>query len=264
METPTHTMDDHHQRRVFTHTANGFRPSCTHNHTYNAHECKANIRNQAVKNGRIDPYYQPFNIMEKLSISIFTAQELIISGVYLVSAVRILRVGESLQRKGVRRRIWMLILATIAIICIDICVVTLELMFFFGIWGQVKGFGYSVKLKIEFAILNELRASVSGSRHGESYDLQAASNGVGGVSLRSRTDTNAKHPGWLAQRSAKRQTFEQIEEVDGIEKNAEVDLERDGRPGRSKQAEDFEQPDGLRIPRRSQSSSKIGFASKGV
>jgi hypothetical protein len=52
--------------------------------------------------------------------------------------------------------------------------------------------------------------------------------------------------------------------VDGIEKNIEVDLERDGRPGMSKQAEDFGQPDGSRIPRRSQTSSEVEFASKGV
>jgi hypothetical protein len=217
-----------------------------------------------VKNGQINPYYQPFNIMEKVSISIFTAQELIISAVYLISASHILRVGESLQRKGVRRRIWMLILATITIICIDICVVTLEFMFFFGIWGQVKGFGYSVKLKIEFAILNELRASVSGSRHGESYDLQASNKVAAGVSLRSRTDTNAKPTGWLAQRSAKRHTFEKFEEIDGEDKSMELDIERDGRPGTSKQAEDFQQLDGSRIPRRSQTSSEIEFASKGL
>jgi hypothetical protein len=133
--------------------------------------------------------------MEKVSIAVFTAQELIISGVYLVSAIRILRVGESLQRKGVRRRIWMLILATIAIICIDICVVTLEFMFFFGIWGQVKGFGYSVKLKIEFAILNELRASVTESRHGESYDLQA-----GWLSVRRSGKLLSKSRRWMVLR----------------------------------------------------------------
>ncbi|KAF2036503.1 hypothetical protein EK21DRAFT_45352, partial [Setomelanomma holmii] len=117
----------------------------------------------SLLNNAIDPTYKPFEVMEKVSVAILTTQEIIISIVYLVAATRILRIGESLQRKGNRRRIQLLVLANIAIICIDVCTITLEYLALWGVWCSFKGFGYSVKLKIEFAILNQLRDSVKGS-----------------------------------------------------------------------------------------------------
>ncbi|KAI8938888.1 hypothetical protein NX059_004746 [Plenodomus lindquistii] len=125
--------------------------------------------------------------MEKISVTFLTTPEVMISLMYLVSTVRILRIRESVQRKGNRQRIKLLFLANIAIICIEICTITLEYMVFWGLWCSFKGFGYSVKLKIEFAILNQLRDSVQGSSNVESYDVQTPSR-PGGLSLRTRSE----------------------------------------------------------------------------
>ncbi|KAF2105466.1 hypothetical protein BDV96DRAFT_451516, partial [Lophiotrema nucula] len=109
-----------------------------------------------AKTNQLNPLYKPFDIMEKISIAVFTTQELIISSVYLFETVRILRVGEMVQKKSNRRRIQMLFLANIAIVAVDIITISLEMSSLWGVWCSFKGFGYSVKLKIEFAILNQL------------------------------------------------------------------------------------------------------------
>lgn len=66
--------------------------------------------------------------MKKISIAIFTAQELIISFVYLLETVNILREGELVQKRSNRRKVQLLFLANIALVAIDTTVITLEFM----------------------------------------------------------------------------------------------------------------------------------------
>ena len=148
---------------------------------------------QAVKNDAIDPSYKPFVIMERISVAVLTTQEIIISVVYLVAAVRICRMGETLQRKGCRRKVRLLFLANVFIIFIDVCTITLEYMAFWGVWCSFKGFGYSVKLKVEFAILSQLCDSVK-SLDEQSYDLHLPSK-TAGVSRQSLTECDAQGQG---------------------------------------------------------------------
>jgi hypothetical protein len=217
---------------------------------------------QAVRNNAIDPTYKPFEVMEKISVAILTTQELIISIVYLVAATRILRVGETLQRKGNRRRIQLLVLANIAIICIDVCTITLEYLALWGVWCSFKGFGYSVKLKIEFAILNQLRDSVKGSVNVESYNLDESGKATG-LSLRSRTEQSAGRTGRLG---LKRQTFEQITDVGSIEKTTEINITHHKNADSPRLDQRVETLDEERGPRASASgsSSEVGFATRGV
>jgi hypothetical protein len=202
--------------------------------------------------------------MEKISIAILTTQEVIISLVYLMAAVRILRVGESLQRKGNRRRVQLLFLANILIICVDICTITLEYLALWGVWCSFKGFGYSVKLKIEFAILNQLRDSVKGSTAGESYDLQPPSK-TSGLSFRKRSEQNTNSSSQPSRISLKRQTFEHIAEIGRIEKKTEINIRHDDDPILSHQNKPAGGPsryDTAKPP--SESSSEIEFATRGI
>ncbi|KAF2002673.1 hypothetical protein P154DRAFT_573875 [Amniculicola lignicola CBS 123094] len=70
----------------------------------------------AIKNNAIDPTCKPFEVMEKITVAVFTVQELIISGVYLMETVKILQVGKMVHKKDSRRKVQMLFLANIAII----------------------------------------------------------------------------------------------------------------------------------------------------
>lgn len=54
-----------------------------------------------------------------------------------------------------------LFLANVAILALDICLLSLEFAALWGVWCTFKGFAYSVKLKIEFAILNQLRDTIT-------------------------------------------------------------------------------------------------------
>ena len=179
---------------------------------------------QAVKNNAIDPTYKPFEILEKVSVTILTTQELIISLVYLIAATRLLRIGKSVHRKGNDRRIKMLFLANVAIICIDICTMTLEYMALWGIWCSFKGFGYSVKLKIEFAILNQLRDSVKSSEDGGSYDMHTLSSKGMRLSSRSRSEQNAKS---AEKQGPRRRAFEQIADFGKIQKTTKIEIRND-------------------------------------
>ncbi|KAF2124493.1 hypothetical protein P153DRAFT_361198 [Dothidotthia symphoricarpi CBS 119687] len=184
----------------------------------------------AVENNAINPAYKPFEIMEKISVAILSAQELIISLVYLSEAVRILRVSETLQRKGNRHRIKMLLLANLAIICIDICIITLEFLALWGVWCSFKGFGYSVKLKIEFAILNQLRDSIQGSSTTDSYVLESSKNSVGLYSC-NRADPNTSAPSQPHRFVLKRQNFEQIGDGNQIVKTTKIKIRHDDKAG---------------------------------
>ncbi|KAG9186255.1 hypothetical protein G6011_02811 [Alternaria panax] len=218
----------------------------------------------AVRNNAIDPNYKPFALMEKISVVILTVQEIIISMVYLMAAVRILQVGETLQKKGNRRRVQLLFLANVVIICIDVCTVTLEHMALWGVWCSFKGFGYSVKLKVEFAILSQLRDSVKGS-NGSSFDIQPSLK-ITEISLQDRNQHNIESAMHSSRLYAKRQAFEHILDVGSIEKRTDIDVQHEicgFTMHQDLHADIVKQVDTSRVPP-SQCSSEIDFASRGV
>ncbi|KAJ4295317.1 hypothetical protein N0V90_007328 [Kalmusia sp. IMI 367209] len=180
------------------------------------------------KTNSIDPTYKPFEVMEKISISMFTVQELIISSVYLYETVRILRASELVQKKSKRRSIQLLFLANLAIISIDVTTIALEFSALWGVWCTFKGFGYSVKLKIEFAILNQLRDSVkqnngsaSGSRgyarygYGDGKGSGVEEGGGGGIGLGGLRKGKAGFKG-------DRKTWAEIGEEERITKTTDI------------------------------------------
>ncbi|KAF2492997.1 hypothetical protein BU16DRAFT_95743 [Lophium mytilinum] len=211
-----------------------------------------------AKTNTLNPLYKPFDIMEKISISVFTAQELIISSVYLWETVRILRVGEMVRKKSNIRRIQLLFLANIAIISVDIITISLEMSSLWGVWCSFKGFGYSMKLKIEFAILTQLRESVKSSTEGSS------SHGGGFRSAKSDKDISlSSRPHAWHRKSAKpsglaleRRTFDQIEDEERITKTTEISIKHD----------EITKADAVAHPQEyplSEASSEVGFATKG-
>ncbi|KAF2790720.1 hypothetical protein K505DRAFT_364466 [Melanomma pulvis-pyrius CBS 109.77] len=180
----------------------------------------------AIKNGAIDPTYKPFEIMEKIAIAVFTVQELIISGVYLSETVRILKVGELVQKKSNRRRIQMLFLANVAIIAIDVTTVTLEFLALWGVWCSFKGFGYSVKLKIEFAILNQLRDSVKSASSSNGYGQEHSDKGIS-LSSRALHDRRSHKPSKPSGSVLDRQTFSELGDHDqNITKTIDISVQR--------------------------------------
>lgn len=102
-----------------------------------------------------------FRVMEKLQMTVFCVQELIISGIYIWATVRFLR---PVYRRHIRSVMLQLLWINVAIILMDIGMLTMEYLGKYFLEAVMKGAIYSVKLKLEFAVLNQLMQIASSSK----------------------------------------------------------------------------------------------------
>ncbi|KAJ4226943.1 hypothetical protein NW757_014228 [Fusarium falciforme] len=93
-----------------------------------------------------------FNVLEKVQMTFFCLQEFIISGLYIWKTIGILKTAFG----NTRRILWQLFAINIVIVIMDIALLAIEYKNYF-VWEQgVKVVTYSIKLKLEFAVLGEL------------------------------------------------------------------------------------------------------------
>lgn len=83
----------------------------------------------------------------------FCAQEFVLSGLYIWKALDIIKASD---RKRSHHLMWQLFSINVIIILLDIALLTVEFLSLHVIQQTVKGLTYSVKLKLELAILNKL------------------------------------------------------------------------------------------------------------
>jgi hypothetical protein len=93
----------------------------------------------------------------------FTIQETIISGLYLWETRKILRPGETFQKKKTRQVMRHLIWVNVFIIVLDLTLLATEYANLFTIQTVFKAAIYSVKLRFEFIVLNQLMELVQGT-----------------------------------------------------------------------------------------------------
>lgn len=98
-------------------------------------------------------YLRPYAGFEKAQMTMFTVQELFISGVYLYEIRKILKL---LKEGGTRKLMGQLALINIIIMLMDVGLVTVEFFDFYQIQTTLKGMIYSIKLKLEFGVLSKL------------------------------------------------------------------------------------------------------------
>ncbi|KAL2279321.1 hypothetical protein FJTKL_13526 [Diaporthe vaccinii] len=108
-----------------------------------------------------DRWLEPYAIMERIHVTIFFLQELAISAIYIVATTRLLRdkSRSSSSPKGsapARRFLGHLIKINVMVVVLDITILALEYAGLYVIQTAYKGMVYSVKLKLEFSILNSL------------------------------------------------------------------------------------------------------------
>lgn len=104
-------------------------------------------------NANIQTFIDGYNVMEKLQMCGFFIQEVILSSIYIVETVKILK--SSIQR-NTRRLMIQLIAINVLIIIMDLGLLGLEAASLYILETIFKGFLYSLKLKLEFAILSKL------------------------------------------------------------------------------------------------------------
>lgn len=108
-----------------------------------------------------DRWLEPYAIMERIHVTIFFLQELAISAIYIVATTRLLRdkSRSSSSARGsasARRFLGHLIKINVMVVVLDITILALEYAGLYVIQTAYKGMVYSVKLKLEFSILNSL------------------------------------------------------------------------------------------------------------
>ncbi|KAM7186392.1 hypothetical protein V8F33_011865 [Rhypophila sp. PSN 637] len=118
-------------------------------------------------------FLYPMEIMERIQQTIFTLQEVIISGLYIYHTARFLHDGFAARTRKV---VALLITVQIIAICFDAGLTAFDYMNMFTLKCTLHPFVYSVKLKLEFIVLNQLltivkRGLVPGLRSGNFGDL---------------------------------------------------------------------------------------------
>ncbi|KAK3936493.1 hypothetical protein QBC46DRAFT_321435 [Diplogelasinospora grovesii] len=129
-----------------------------------------------------EPFVTPYSIYEKVQVTIFFIQELIISGLYIFETVKLLRLETMIfDRKKGPNLLLHLVIVNVIIVLLDITILGLEYSGLYDIQTIYKGLVYSVKLKLEFSILNRL-VELTTARNGSSY-TQSAERGGNAVQL---------------------------------------------------------------------------------
>ena len=103
-----------------------------------------------------------FNVMERIQMTGFCLQEFIISGIYLHATVKFLHpLSHGRTRKVMLQLIWI----NLIIIAMDVVLLVMEYDNNYDIEATLKAMVYSIKLKLEFAVLNQLMTLANSSVH---------------------------------------------------------------------------------------------------
>ncbi|KAI4650981.1 uncharacterized protein J4E88_005052 [Alternaria novae-zelandiae] len=148
------------------------------------------------------PFVQPYQIYEKIQLSVFIAQELIISGLYVYETTKLLRMERTIGNFGTKSLLQHLIFVNLLVILLDFSILGLEFADMFEIQTSWKPLVYSIKLKLEFSILNRLVALTRNARSGCASSYSNGGNRSAAVALgtvrgtghqRSALATNTEH-----------------------------------------------------------------------
>ncbi|KAJ5607785.1 hypothetical protein N7537_004404 [Penicillium hordei] len=94
-----------------------------------------------------------YDIMERVQLVWFCVQELIISTIYVWETVKLLRLRPEGRPQGILNQ---LLVINILILVLDVSVVAIEYVGYYAVQVMFKPVAYSMKLKLEYAILGKL------------------------------------------------------------------------------------------------------------
>jgi hypothetical protein len=94
-----------------------------------------------------------YSVMEHVQLVGFCVQESIISGIYIWSTLQLLRLRSQGRPSAI---LYQLLAISILILILDVAVVVIEYLGYYAVQVMFKPVAYSVKLKLEYAILGKL------------------------------------------------------------------------------------------------------------
>jgi len=109
------------------------------------------------------PFIRGYNVMERMQLAWFCAQEFVISGIYIAETVKLL----SLMPEKDRRRskiMYELLAINFVIIMLDVALLVTEYIGYYSLQTTLKPMVYSIKLKLEFGVLGKLVSLVQTHR----------------------------------------------------------------------------------------------------
>ncbi|KAJ6110032.1 hypothetical protein N7486_002267 [Penicillium sp. IBT 16267x] len=112
-------------------------------------------------NHGVDSWIAPFNIYERVQLTGFSVQETIISALYIWETMTGLRPVLLLKGARGQRVITNLVIVNSVAILLDASLLAHEYSNQFDIQTSYKPFVYSIKLKMEFTVLNDLVAVIN-------------------------------------------------------------------------------------------------------
>ena len=101
-------------------------------------------------------WVHPYQVYEKIQVTVFFCQELVISAIYIKACSSFFGTEGLLYRKGVRTMRKHLLFVNVVIILLDIPILALEFLDYYDYQTAYKAIVYSIKLKLEFDLLNRL------------------------------------------------------------------------------------------------------------
>ncbi|POS70169.1 hypothetical protein DHEL01_v211439 [Diaporthe helianthi] len=106
--------------------------------------------------GNPEPFHRGYLVYEKIQLSVFFVQELIISSLYVWETTKRLRLEESIGHMRTRQIMNHLIWVNVLVALLDVTILALEFTNLTNIQTAWKPLAYSIKLKLEFSILSQL------------------------------------------------------------------------------------------------------------
>lgn len=134
-------------------------------------------------------FIQGYNIMEKIQMTGFCIQEFIISGLYILETKKLLNLNPGRRN---RKIIHQLLSINLLIIIMDLSLLGIEYASYYAIETTLKGVTYSIKLKLEFAVLGKLIHFVNS--HGESNGTNELPDFVSATHVTSNARTVSPAP----------------------------------------------------------------------
>lgn len=104
----------------------------------------------------------PFNIWQNIQVTAFSIQEFILAGLYIYEARSVLRPSKEFRKAKVGQVMRNLIYVNILVIILDIAVMCTQYVGMYEVHVVFKAAVYSVKLFVEFFVLNQL-TEITGS-----------------------------------------------------------------------------------------------------
>ncbi|KAH8585406.1 hypothetical protein B0O99DRAFT_461466, partial [Bisporella sp. PMI_857] len=106
------------------------------------------------------PFVGVYAIWDKVQIAVFFVQESILSVLYIYETIRLLGSGGEIKKNPLRQLLAHLLLVNIVVLVLDIILLGIQYLGYFGLQTTFKTAVYSIKLKMEFSVLNRLVAVV--------------------------------------------------------------------------------------------------------